>query len=53
MDEYRKAFSDVFVCALVRYSLNIDQITNYSTIILDEISKRLEIICNQSELLRP
>lgn len=53
MVEYRKAFSDVFVCALVRYSLNIDQITNYSTIILDEISKRLEIICNQSELLRP
>ena len=51
--EYRKAFSDVFVCALIRYSLNIDQITNYSTIILDEISKRLETICNQSELLRP
>ena len=50
-DEYKKAFYDVFVYALMRYSLDADKIRNYSAIILDEISKRLEIICSKSSLL--
>lgn len=52
IDDYKNAFSDVFVCALVRYSLDVDKIKNYSVIILEELSKRLEVVCIQSPLLK-
>ncbi len=52
INEYQNAFSNVFVYSLARYSLDDEKIRKYSIIIFEELSKRLEAICNQSFLLK-
>ena len=52
INEYQNAFSNVFVYSLARYSLDDEKIRKYSIIIFEELSKRLEAICNQSSLLK-